>query len=101
MLWAGGIMTPVAKKPLLPMSLTNSSGELCAPVPAKTYSKVLRTAALPTLQQVVGAAQFGAVPGGGTDLASAAVRASIERGRESCTSVAILFVDFAPPSTRS
>ena len=90
--WRGGLMAPVPKGHL-PVTLQSARGIKLANAAPKLVGKVLRAAALPVLLKVTNGAQLGSIPGGGTSMPSAAVRAFIARGASRCTSVAVLFAD--------
>jgi hypothetical protein len=77
--WRGGYMAPVPKGHL-PVTLQSARGIKLANAAPKLVGKVLRAATLPVLLQVTNGAQLGSIPGGGTSLPSAAVRAFIAQG---------------------
>ena len=85
-------MAPVPKGHQ-PVTLQSARGIKLANAAPKLVGKVLRAAALPVLLKVTNGAQLGSIPGGGTSMPSAAVRAFIARGASRCTSVAVLFAD--------
>ena len=68
MLWKGGEMTAVPRKPG-PLTPNNTRGVLCSSCPGKMYASVLRAAAVPWLPMSAGMSQTGAVRGGGTEFA--------------------------------
>ena len=91
--WRGGTMAAVPRKPAKPLSLSTGRGVLCSSTVGKLYGRCLRRAAVPALVKEAGGTQFGAVPGGGTDLPAVAVQlflgGAVRRGR----TVAAIFTD--------
>ena len=86
-------MAKVPKKPKLALSLQNARGILCSPEPAKLLGRTLRAQAAPALAAEVDALQFGAVPGGGVEIPSAAVRFLTTYAAATSQPLALLFVD--------
>ena len=68
MLWKGGDMAAVPRKPG-PLTPSNTRGVLCSSSPGKMYAGVLRAAAVPWLPMSAGMSKTGAVRGGGTEFA--------------------------------
>ena len=68
MLWKGGDMAAVPRKPR-PPTPSNTRGVLSSSCPGKMYASVLRAAAVPWLPMSAGMSQTGAVRGKGTEFA--------------------------------
>ena len=73
-IWRGGMMAAVPRKVQKPLNLANAWEVLCSSTVGKLYGKCLRKAASPALVAESQGTQFGAVPGGGTDLPSVAIQ---------------------------
>ncbi len=76
-----------------PVTLQAARGVELANSAPKLVGKVLRETAVPVLRQVTNGAQMGSLPGGGTSLPAASVRAFFAWGTATHTSVAVLFAD--------
>ncbi len=86
-------MVPVPKVAKAPLAVGNARRVLCSNAAPKLIGKVLRKEAVPTLTKVAQGLQLGSMPGGGTDLPAASMRAIFEWGRSTRCSVAVLFTD--------
>jgi len=87
------MMAAVPRKPQKPLTLANARGVLCSSSVGKLYARCLRTAAVPGLVAETLGAQFGAVPGGGTDLPAVAVQLFMDGAARRGKTVAVLFGD--------
>ena len=74
-------------------SLGNARGVLCSSSVGKLYGRCLRKAAEPGLAAETQGAQFGAVPGGGTDLPAMAIQLFLDGAARRGKTVAVLFTD--------
>jgi hypothetical protein len=92
-IWRGGMMAAVPRKVQKPLNLANARGVLCSSTVGKLYGKCLRKAAIPALVAESQGTQFGAIPGGGTDLPSVAIQMFLEGAARRGRSVAVLFTD--------
>ena len=88
-------MAPVPRKPDRPMSYENCRGVLCANAAAKVVARVMRQEILPPLLPALRGWQYGAVPAGGTEIPSHAVRTFLAEGVATLSSVAT-FSTFRP-----
>ena len=86
-------MAAVPRKVQKPLSLGNARGVLCSSSVGKLYGRCLRKAAVPALVAESGGAQFGAVPGGGTDLPAMAIQLILDGAARRGKTVAVLFTD--------
>ncbi len=87
-------MAPAPKKPTALMDLVNSRGVLSNNSAAKLLGKVLRDVCVPKLEATTSDHQFGSVRAGGcTDVASMCVRAVLEYGKQTGTSLGVVFAD--------
>ena len=65
--WRGGRMAPIPKKAMLPFTLQNTRGVMCANVAGKVVVKAVRSKLVGPLEVEAGGRQYGAVPRGGTE----------------------------------
>ena len=84
--WRGGRMAPIPKKAMLPFTLQNSRGIMCANVAGKVVAKAVRSKLVGTLAVEAGGRQHGAVPlkeAGDTEFPSHACRLFLTRAESS------------------
>ena len=79
--------------PVVAEVAVNARGVLCSSSVGKLYGRCLRNAAVPALVAETQGAQFGAVPGGGTDLPSVAIQLFLDGAARRGKTVAVLFTD--------
>ena len=91
--WRGGMMAAVPRKVQKPLTLANARGVLCSSNVGKLYGKCLRKVAVPALVAESMGAQYGAIPGGGTDLPSVAIQIFLDGAARRGRTVAVLFTD--------
>ena len=93
--WRGGRMAPVPKKAMLPFTLQNSRGAMCANVAGKVVAKAVRSQLVGPLALEAGGRQHGAVPRGSTEFPSHACRLFLKEAARTRRPAAVFFTDLA------
>ena len=88
-------MAPIPKKAMLPSTLQNSRGIMCANVAGKVVAKAVRSQLVGPLALEAGGRQHGAVPRGGTEFPSHACRLFLKEAARTRRPAAVLFTDLA------
>ena len=86
-------MVPVPRKARVPLSIDNARGVLCSNHAGKIFAKCARSNLTKWLRSAVGEGQQGAIPGGGVDFPSVAVRKFVALQRQKNLSSACIFTD--------
>ena len=88
-------MAPIPKKAMLPFTLQNSRGVVCANVASKVVATAVRSQLVGPLAEKAGGRQHGAVPRGGTEFPSHACRLFLKEAARTRRPAAVLFTDLA------
>ena len=86
-------MAPIPKKAMLPFTLQNSRGIMCANVAGKVVAKVVRSQLVEPLAAEAGGCQYGAVPRGGAEFPSHACRLFLREAGRTRRPAAVLFTE--------
>ena len=88
-------MAPIPKKAMLPFTLQNSRGIMCANVAGKVVAKAVRSKLVGPLAVEAGGRQHVAVPRGGTEFPSHAWRLFLKEAVRTRRPAAVLFTELA------